>query len=1286
MKKYITIVLTLLCASVVSAQRNGDLIESRDFIAHQSTTMTNQTAQLAVDGDRNTYSLTEVEANAYLKIDLKSRYRINQIGLTSNSLSNFYIFFSKAPIVSGHLNTLIADPWVDYIHVSGNLPADGFIPVNNILTNYVTIINAGSGDLLVNDAIFFGDGPMSTNDHEICNNGIDDDGDGRIDCEDPDCGVGLPMVTQVAPRCNGCSDGVITVNSIYSDYISIDGGQNWVPSSGDPWVPTEFGDLPFGDYPIKTSKGNGCLNEETTISFPPPPPPPFSPLGEDVFDAVSSSDTEGVTPLATGGNALVDVMVDGPEIYQVVSDLMRTAEFEILIGLLTWETGCTASDAVRDALLFNESQRDEGDQLPLRIMLQDFPLFGGDPAENIHDEINTWGLDATKWEIQIVTVLDWGDGNYHSKIFIVDGKKMVVTGANIEFKHDPGDPWRDTGYWIEGDAGISGMDDYDLTWQNEGKHWECENGDCDQRSEQWPIPNRDWLPQVQTASGNSTIIYAGTGSHNGPNSPQNNAWITLMDGAQSVINVATPNIGSRDFEEAIIRAIRRGVTVNLITSRLFNAPLMNFGGGGYNRETVSNIRQNIRSFDPTLLPLFNLKWYSYDGKQDIIGNVPRAMHAKFMSVDDQIAMVGSGNQEAFSWNHNIEINFVIDNADDVAMMHDAFFTNDLENSIDQVIEFYEAVNIGQDIVAIENTIFNHHQNFASDPMYYSVNDEARSAVINNTPADKRIRIFNSTNPDDQFRKSWMEIITKNDITAFNIDSLHTTLENNNIAITYNPNYDDDHLNGKVSYVTIDDYTPEPMILLYEGNDATQNLICALPLKDPLGHVDFTTTNVYACQNDEARSVKLLDMQEGATYRLFDNSDGDMDDPFVSITIKRNFFSKIINNLNDSFEDDDVRVTSWSDNDLDGKVSSFSDTLYNPVIMLYEGNNATQNLVCTIPLDGTVGHVNFTESNIYQCTNDEARSARLLNMVEGRVYNLFDNSDGDMDDDFVTIEIKQDFSEKIVGSFENDFEDADIKITHCCDEDLDGKVSAFSDLALLPTIMLYEGNNASQNLVCAIPVETTLGCVNFTSNNIYQCENDEAQSARLLNMQANSTYNLFDSYGCSTTDDFVIIEVKQDFVEKVIPNFETSFEDDDVKVTYCCGGNLNGKVSSINDTGGISASRIIFYEGEDASESVVCTIPLDNPVGHVNFTSDVYGCENDEAQSAVLWDMEAGNIYRIFDSSSGSTNDDYLIVEIKQDFAEKLIPEFEESFEDSQIKVTYCCGGNLNGKVSSFRDY
>lgn len=1048
MQQYIATILMLLCVHTVSAQRNGDPIDSRDFIAHQSTTVTNQAAHLALDGDRNTYSLTEVETNAYLKIDLKSRYRINSMALTSSGLSNFYVFFSKAPIVSTELNTLIADPWVDYIHVSGNLPTDGVIPVNTILANYATIINAAPGGLMVNEAVFFGDGPLGPSDLEICNNGIDDDGDGRIDCEDPDCGVGVPIITQVAPRCSTCSDGVITVNSIYSDNVSIDGGQTWVPSSGDPWIPVVFDNLPFGDYPIKTSKGNGCSNEETTISLPPPPPPTLSPLGGAVANAVIGSDTEGVNPLVTGGNALVDVMVDGPAIYQVVSDLMRNAQFEILIGLLTWEAGCTASNSIRNALLFNQGQRDEGDRLPLRIMLQDFPVGSGDPAEGIHDELNSWGLDLTKWEVQIVTVLDWTDGNYHSKIFIIDGKKMVVTGANIEFKHDPGTPWRDTGYWIEGDAGLSGTSDYDVTWQNEGKHWECESGDCDERNEQWPIPNRDWLPQVQTASGNSTIIYAGTGSHNGPNSPQNSAWITLMDGAQSVINVSTPNIGSQDFEEAIIRAVRRGVTVNLITSRLFNAPLMNFGGGGYNRETVSNMRQNIRSFNPNLLPLLNIKWYSFDGTRDIIGNVPRAMHAKFMTVDNQIAMVGSGNQEAFSWNHNIEINFVIDNADDVAMMHDAFFTNDLNNSIDQVIEFYESENIGQDIVGIENTIFNHNQNYATDQMYYSVNDEARSAVINNTPAGKRIRIFNSTNPNDQFRKSWMEIITKKDITAFNINSLQTNFENDDISIVYNPNYDDDHLNGKVSYVSITDYTPEPMILLYEGNNATQNLICAIPVKDPIGHVNFNPSNVYACQNDEARSLKLLDMQAGAEYALFDSGYGSTNSPFVTITIKKDFTSKIIN------------------------------------------------------------------------------------------------------------------------------------------------------------------------------------------------------------------------------------------------SFENSFEDDEVKVTYCCGGTLDGKVSSISDVGGISASRIIFYEGDDATQDVVCTIPLDNSVGHVNFTnsSNIYNCDNDEARSAILWDMKAGNTYRIFDSSNGSTNDDFLVVFIKQDFAEKLIPEFEESFEDSEIRVTYCCGGNLNGKVSSFRDY
>ena len=45
---------------------------------------------------------------------------------------------------------------------------------------------------------------------EICDNGLDDDGDGLTDCDDPDCGVTDFVVTVEEITCNGPMTGSIT--------------------------------------------------------------------------------------------------------------------------------------------------------------------------------------------------------------------------------------------------------------------------------------------------------------------------------------------------------------------------------------------------------------------------------------------------------------------------------------------------------------------------------------------------------------------------------------------------------------------------------------------------------------------------------------------------------------------------------------------------------------------------------------------------------------------------------------------------------------------------------------------------------------------------------------------------------------------------------------------------------------------------------------------------------------------------------------------------------------------
>lgn len=113
------------------------------------------------------------------------------------------------------------------------------------------------------------------------------------------------------------------------------------------------------------------------------------------------------------------------------------------------------------------------------------------------------------------------------------------------------------------------------------------------------------------------------------------------------------------------------------------------------------------------------------------------------------------------------------------------------------------------------------------------------------------------------------------------------------------------------------------------------------------------------------------------------------------------------------------------------------------------------------------------------------------------------------------------------------------------------------------IILYEGNNASQNIVCGL----SAGISRNVNRRSFGCENDEARSAELVNTPANTTFRVFDSPSGSTSDDYFVLTVKKDLSEGfstpyVVQSFEQSGSNGSVDSFYSGGNGLDGKVSYI----------------------------------------------------------------------------------------------------------------------------
>lgn len=108
------------------------------------------------------------------------------------------------------------------------------------------------------------------------------------------------------------------------------------------------------------------------------------------------------------------------------------------------------------------------------------------------------------------------------------------------------------------------------------------------------------------------------------------------------------------------------------------------------------------------------------------------------------------------------------------------------------------------------------------------------------------------------------------------------------------------------------------------------------------------------------------------------------------------------------------------------------------------------------------------------------------------------------------------------------------------------------------LVLYEGNNVTQDVVCGIPDAPTR-TLQFPVNG---CENDEARSGRLENVSAGTEFRLYDSPSGSHSDDYAVLTIKRDAASLDIPSFESNAETGNYKLTFHRKNGLDGKISRV----------------------------------------------------------------------------------------------------------------------------
>ncbi len=331
MKNQIIFIFVLMALNTKYIMAQGVLFDKQYLHAVQSQDFIGQDASYVFDGIYNSNQTNITNSNAlWLQINTKCIRKINTIKIYPVISTNYYVFISKSPFFHINIEALIRDPWVTYFNITGG---DGGgpgsstnIPVGNVLGQYILILSTNTYERIsISEVDIYGDyvdcgpyyppqyppiigpqvdppygicGPWNWppnsppvlppdiigppfigpdiidvlswwSSQEICDDGIDNDKNGLVDCEDYPCGVGTFNVVQTNPTCPICQNGRICVfanNNV--NQVSIDNGASWTafPNTGFYC----FENLNTGMYQVRLRTLYGCEDEkDITLTSPP---------------------------------------------------------------------------------------------------------------------------------------------------------------------------------------------------------------------------------------------------------------------------------------------------------------------------------------------------------------------------------------------------------------------------------------------------------------------------------------------------------------------------------------------------------------------------------------------------------------------------------------------------------------------------------------------------------------------------------------------------------------------------------------------------------------------------------------------------------------------------------------------------------------------------------------------------------------------------------------------------------------------------------------------------------
>jgi cardiolipin synthase A/B len=385
----------------------------------------------------------------------------------------------------------------------------------------------------------------------------------------------------------------------------------------------------------------------------------------------------------------IEVALKGEAIFQQIADSIREAEDEVLIQTFIWDSKIPGVQKLNEALQeVAERKQEQESAKPLRVyVLIDERgraanlAFNGSLSKKWPCTPEALGLFAAAGLVDVYPATFHHNSleGTHAKTVVVDGKTMIITGANFQASNYGQVPAHDASLLLRGPVAKAARADFVETWNSSKRR---------EDNPSLPLMHETTLPETKSTADERRIpiLFVSRKAQRIPDgdsfkNPLVQAFLSGIENAQHKIQIATPNLNAPIIIDALLDFInKRGGTVELLLGKNFNnSREAKPGFGGTNQATVNAFFIRI---DKDKLQNLQIKWFSLDGEKPVLANVAGASHLKFMAIDGQVTIFGNANLDKISLEVLHEDNVVIDDIDTTKNITDVVFNQIYQQSVE----------------------------------------------------------------------------------------------------------------------------------------------------------------------------------------------------------------------------------------------------------------------------------------------------------------------------------------------------------------------------------------------------------------------------------------------------------------------------------------------------------------------------------------------------------------------------------------------------------------------------